>query len=66
MEALRETGIIVYIDRPMELLLCEVDADRPLLAGGRQRLISLFLKGACFIKNMPISQYKTLLTLRNV
>ncbi len=43
MEALRETGIIVYIDRPMELLLCEVDtADRPLLAGGRQRLISLF------------------------
>ena len=41
--ALAETGIIVYIDRPLELLLLDVDtAHRPLLKGGRQRLITLF------------------------
>lgn len=43
MEALRETGVVVYIDRPLELLLDEVEtADRPLLADGRQRLTALF------------------------
>ncbi len=43
MAALKQTGIVVYIDRPLELLLSEVDiSNRPLLAGGRQRLISLY------------------------
>lgn len=43
MEALKETGIAVYIDRPLETLLAEVDVSgRPLLTGGRQQLISLF------------------------
>lgn len=43
MEALKETGFTVYIDRPLEALLQEVDiSGRPLLAGGRQQLITLF------------------------
>lgn len=41
--ALKETGIVVYVDRPLEILLAEVDIwGRPLLAGGRQQLITLF------------------------
>jgi len=45
MDALKETGIVVYIDRPLEKLLNEVDiSGRPLLAGGRQQLIALFQK----------------------
>lgn len=45
MAALRQTGTIVYIDRPLELLLNEVDtSNRPLLAGGRERLVSLYEK----------------------
>ena len=44
-EALKQSGIVVYIDRPLELLLEEVDTThRPLLAGGRQRLIGLYSK----------------------
>ena len=43
MEALKETGLVIYIDRPLETLLAEVDiSGRPLLAGGRQQLITLF------------------------
>ncbi|MFA5675617.1 MAG: shikimate kinase [Christensenellales bacterium] len=43
MAALKQTGIVIYIDRPLELLLSEVDiSNRPLLANGRQRLISLY------------------------
>lgn len=43
MNALRESGVTVYIDRPLELLLSEVDiSGRPLLSGGRQQLITLF------------------------
>lgn len=44
MAALKQTGIVIYIDRPLELLLGEVDiSSRPLLSnGGRQRLISLY------------------------
>jgi shikimate dehydrogenase len=43
MNALKETGFVVYIDRPLETLLSEVDtSNRPLLAGGREHLITLF------------------------
>ncbi len=45
MDALKETGIIVCIDRPLETLLSEIDtANRPLLAGGREHLITLYNK----------------------
>lgn len=45
MEALRQTGTVVYIDRPLELLLNEVETEnRPLLADGRDRLVSLYEK----------------------
>jgi shikimate dehydrogenase len=43
MDALKETGVTVYIDRPLDTLLAEVDTtNRPLLAGGRQQLITLW------------------------
>jgi len=43
MDALTQTGIVVYIDRPLDTLLKEVDtSNRPLLAGGRDRLIALY------------------------
>ncbi len=43
MEALKETGLVIYIDRPLDTLLAEVDiSGRPLLAGGRQQLITLW------------------------
>ena len=45
MAALRQTGTVVYIDRPLELLLNEVETEnRPLLADGRDRLVSLYEK----------------------
>jgi len=45
MEVLKETGFVVYIDRPLDTLLKEVDTStRPLLASGRERLITLYNK----------------------
>ena len=45
MDALKQTGIVVYIDRPLDTLLQEVDtSSRPLLAGGREQLITLYNK----------------------
>ena len=45
MDALKQTGIVVYIDRPLDTLLQEVDtSNRPLLAGGREQLITLYNK----------------------
>lgn len=45
MDALKQTGIVVYIDRPLDILLQEVDtSSRPLLAGGREQLITLYNK----------------------
>ncbi len=45
MDVLKETGIVVYIDRPLDMLLQEVDiSNRPLLADGRQQLITLYNK----------------------
>lgn len=43
MRCLKENGIIVFIDRPLALLLNEVDTShRPLLAEGRHKLIALY------------------------
>lgn len=43
MDVLKETGIVAYIDRPLDMLLQEVDiSNRPLLADGRQQLITLY------------------------
>lgn len=43
MDVLKQTGIVVYIDRPLDMLLEEVDiSNRPLLADGRQQLITLY------------------------
>jgi shikimate dehydrogenase len=45
MLALRESGIIVYVDRPLETLLMETETEgRPLLADGRSALIALYEK----------------------
>ncbi len=45
MQALRETGVVVYVDRPLETLLNETEtAGRPLLASGRGALIALYEK----------------------
>lgn len=43
MQALNETGTIVYINRPLRRLLDDVDTtSRPLLSEGRHKLIELF------------------------
>ncbi len=43
--ALKATGIVVYIDRPLSILLEQVDtSNRPLLSEGRQKLSELFNK----------------------
>lgn len=43
MDALRGTGTVVFIDRPLEILLSETDTSgRPLLAGGREAIAALF------------------------
>jgi shikimate kinase len=43
--ALKKTGIIVYIDRPLERLLEETETQgRPLLAEGRGALVALYQK----------------------
>jgi shikimate dehydrogenase len=45
MQALRKTGIVVYVDRPLSILLRETETDgRPLLAGGRGALVALYEK----------------------
>jgi shikimate dehydrogenase len=45
MLALRETGVVVYVDRPLEILLNEtVTEGRPLLASGRSALAALYDK----------------------
>lgn len=45
MRSLKASGVVVYIDRPLVLLLQETEtAHRPLLAGGRDALISLYEK----------------------
>lgn len=39
----KEGSVIVFINRPLENILADVDTDsRPLLAGGRERLINLY------------------------
>lgn len=61
MAALKQTGIVVYIDRPLELLLNEVDVStRPLLANGRQKLISLYSQ-----RHMLYQQYADI-TVQNL
>lgn len=45
MQALRETGVVVYVDRPLEILLRETETEgRPLLASGRSALSTLYEK----------------------
>ena len=45
MRVLLETGIAVYVDRPLEILLRETETEgRPLLASGRSALIALYEK----------------------
>ncbi len=45
MQTLKTSGIAVYIDRPLALLLHETEtAHRPLLSGGREALIGLYDK----------------------
>jgi len=45
MQALRDTGIVVFIDRPLETLLSETDTSgRPLLAGGKSAIAALYQK----------------------
>ena len=45
MQALLETGVAVYVDRPLETLLKETETDgRPLLAAGRGALVALYDK----------------------
>ncbi len=61
MNALKETGLAVYIDRPLETLLAEVDiSGRPLLAGGRQQLITLWGR-----RNALYQQYADLTVINN-
>ncbi len=41
-KALREGGLVLFIDRPVEQILLDIDpSGRPLLAGGRERLLTL-------------------------
>ncbi len=43
MDALRETGTVVFLDRPLEALLEDTDTSgRPLLAGGRDAIAALY------------------------
>jgi len=45
MRALRDSGVIVYVDRPLETLLKETETEgRPLLADGRKALTGLYEK----------------------
>ena len=45
MQALRDTGVVVYVDRPLETLLSETDTSgRPLLAGGKSAIATLYQK----------------------
>jgi shikimate dehydrogenase len=45
MQALRETGVVVYVDRPLETLLKETTTEgRPLLADGHHVLTGLYEK----------------------
>ena len=61
MDALKETGITVYIDRPLETLLQEVDiSGRPLLASGRQQLITLWGR-----RNALYQQYADIIVPNN-
>ena len=42
-DILKATGIIVFIDRPMEAIIADIDwQTRPLLAGGEKSLIALY------------------------
>jgi shikimate kinase len=46
-KALKKSGIFIYIDRPVELILRGTDmSGRPLLANDRQRIYSLYEKRA--------------------
>ncbi len=43
MAALRETGAVVFLDRPLEILINETDTSgRPLLAGGKEAIAALY------------------------
>ncbi len=45
MRALLDSGVAVYVDRPLEVLLRETETkDRPLLASGRGALVALYEK----------------------
>ncbi len=45
MQALLETGVAVYVDRPLDILLRETETQsRPLLASGRGALVALYEK----------------------
>ncbi len=45
MQALLETGVAIYVDRPLDILLRETETEgRPLLASGRGALIALYEK----------------------
>jgi shikimate kinase len=42
-QSLLQTGVAVYVDRPMEILLRETETEgRPLLASGREALVALY------------------------
>lgn len=43
MEALRETGTVIFLDRPLEILMSETDTSgRPLLSGGKEAIAALY------------------------
>ncbi|MBT9832285.1 shikimate kinase [Clostridium baratii] len=51
-EILRESGIIVFINRPTEKILEDVDiSKRPLLKNGKERLYKLYDERFCKYKN---------------
>ena len=57
LDILKKSGIVVFINRPLEMILKDVDtSNRPLLKDGKQRLISLYnrridlYKSACDIE----------------
>lgn len=42
-EAMEKSGVIVFLDRPLESILADLDTSaRPMAAGGRERIVNLY------------------------
>ncbi|AFS78235.1 shikimate kinase AroK [Gottschalkia acidurici 9a] len=53
--ALKENGIIIFINRPIENIVSDVDVEkRPLLKDGKEKYISYLRKDMIFTKNTVI------------